>query len=302
VDVEYGFLTSLEPDLAYYVGAANLIRRVEAGGFPMCRPELLPGSQRVTEARDSYNLNLALQYLDAAGEGGLKGKVVQNDVALNSRGRVTVLTGPNRGGKTTYVQGIGLVQVLCQAGLYVPGTRARISPADNVFTHFPIEEELNAGRGRFGDEAQRLGEIFRHATSSSLILLNEALSATYAGESLYLARDVVQILSMLGVRALYATHMHELAAGLEALNAQIGGESPVISMVASRIDAQVPAAAPARGALERSYRVVESPPMGRSYAHELAMSYGISFDQLVDSLRRRGLLNGSDPAATQPLP
>jgi DNA mismatch repair protein MutS len=297
VDLEYSFLAGLRPELAFYVGAANLIERIEAGGLPMCRPEWVPAEQRVTEAQDSYNLNLALHLLDAEGPAGPKEHMVQNHVTLGSEGRIVVLTGPNQGGKTTYVQGIGLLQVLAQVGLYVPGTEARISPADNVFTHFPVEEELSEGTGRFGDEARRLGDIFQEATPASLILLNEALSGTYAGESLYLARDVLQILRMLGVRAIYATHMHELAAGVDELNAATSGDSAIVSMVSSRIDpravGQAPAHEPPQAAVERSYRVVESPPMGRSYARELAMLYGISFEQLVELLDERGLLDGA---------
>jgi DNA mismatch repair protein MutS len=289
--LEHGFLLSLQRELAFYVGAASLIRRLGAAGLTMCRPELAPREERMCEVQDSYNLNLALHLLEVEGDTGLKDILVQNDVTFNSEGRIIVLTGPNQGGKTTYVQGIGLLQALAQVGLYVPGTSARLSPADNVYTHFPVEEELSEGTGRFGDEARRLDKIFQGASRHSLVLLNESLSGTHAGESFYLARDVLRIWRLLGTRVVYATHMHELAAQVEQLNAQSPGDSPIISMVSSWIDKGVAANDPSQAAVERSYRVIKSPPMGRSYARELATLYGISFEQLIGLLRKRGVLD-----------
>jgi DNA mismatch repair ATPase MutS len=71
-----------------------------------------------------------------------------------------ILTGPNQGGKTTYMQAIGLAQVMAQSGLFVPGRRARISPVDGIHTHFPVEERVGLGLGRFGDEARRIRTLF----------------------------------------------------------------------------------------------------------------------------------------------
>ncbi len=88
-----------------------------------------------------------------------------------------VLTGPNRGGKTTYTRAAGLAQVFFQAGLYVPAASARVSPVDAIHTHFPSREQA-----RLDAEAGRLAAIFRQATPRSLILLNEALSGTSAPE------------------------------------------------------------------------------------------------------------------------
>jgi DNA mismatch repair protein MutS len=292
--LSYHLLGRLRPELAFYVGAAKLVSRMQAAGLPMCQPELSDREERVTEVEDSYNLHLALRLLDRGAGTELNGTVVENDVALNSRGRIVVLTGPNQGGKTTYTQGVGLIQVLAQVGLYVPGSKARLSPVDNVYTHFPVEEELSEGTGRFGDEARRLSDIFQGATRHSLVLLNEPLSGTYPGESFYLARDLLRIWRLLGTRVILTTHMHELAAQVDELNEQTPGDSPIISMVSSRIGREPTASGSPQSAIERSYRVVKSPPMGRSYARELAMLYGISYEQLMDLLHERGLLDPKD--------
>ncbi len=217
-----------------------------------------------------------------------------NDVSLDAEGRIAILTGPNRGGKTTYAQAIGLMQVLAQVGLFVPGSQARISPADGVYTHFPADEELVRGTGRFGHEAQRLRQILEQATRHSLILLNESLSGTHAGESLYLSRDVVLILRVLGARVVFATHLHELAEQVEAINAETAGDSRVVSLVSSRIDQATVAQDADEMAGRRTYRVVRSRPMGRSYALELARHYGISLDQLRQVLLDRGVIDSEE--------
>lgn len=283
-------LLNLGAELGFYLGAVRLISRIRESGLPMCKPELLSQKERICEIKDNFNLHLALHLLNQSLSKKLGAVVVKNDVVFGARGRIMILTGPNRGGKTTYIQAVGLTQVLMQAGLYVPGTNARMSLVDNIYTHFPNEEQFEQGTGRFGDEAKRFQEIFAVATRHSLLLLNESLSSTSPGESVYLAQDILRILKLLGVRAIFATHLHELAAGIEEFNASTPGDSEVISMIASFIDETALIEAPPDTALQRSYKVIPGPPMGRSYAHEIARRYGVSFEQLQATLNERGVL------------
>jgi DNA mismatch repair protein MutS len=299
IQVNRRWLVRIRPALAFYAGAARLARRLQESGLPVCLPEIVPEAERICQVADGYNVNLALHHVERGG-GDQTAEIVTNDVSLDDEGRIAILTGPNRGGKTTYTQAIGLMQVLAQVGLFVPGSQARISPADGVYTHFPTEEELVRGTGRFGDEAQRLRQILEQATRHSLILLNEALSGTYAGESLYLSRDVVLILRMLGARVVFATHLHELAEQVEAINTEAAGDSHVVSLVSSRIDQATTAQGAHEAAERRSYRVVRSRPMGRSYALELARHYGISLDQLRQVLMDRGVIDLEEPGASEP--
>jgi hypothetical protein len=273
-------LVRLESELAFYLGAARLVQRVRAAGLPMCRPEIAPADERACALDAAYNIALALRFL-ARGQGDLSGEMVTNDVRFGVEGRIFILTGPNRGGKTTYTQAVGLAHVLFQAGLYVPAAAARISPVDGIYTHFAAAERPDLEAGRLGEESRRLGEIFARATRRSLILLNESLASTSAGESLYLARDIVRAMRLLGVRAIYATHLHELAADAEAINAETPGDSAVVSLVSVVTEAD------SGGEVRRTYRIVPGPPMGRSYAREIAARYGISFEQLTAALRAR---------------
>lgn len=278
------FLDRLRTDLAFYLGAARLIERLRRSGLPMCRPELAPPDDRVCEVDGAYNLYFALRLIGADGTRDISREMVLNDVRFGAAGRILILTGPNRGGKTTYTQAVGLIQVLAQAGLYVPGSRARISPADAIYTHFPVEENPQAESGRLGEEAQRLGVIFERATRNSLVLLNESLATTSPGEGLYLARDLVRALRLLGARAIYATHLHDLAADLDDLNRTTPGDSAAASLVARVVEASETG-----DGVRQTYKIEPGPPIGKSYAREIASRYGISFEQLRRRLHERGV-------------
>ncbi len=280
-----GFLGALADELSFYVGGVRLVERLRAAGLPTCRPEIAPQAERVCSLHDAYNVALALRRLTQSASAD---EIVLNDVHFGPEGRIFVLTGPNQGGKTTYTQAIGLAQVLAQAGLHVPARQARLSPADGIYTHFPIEEQPQAGTGRLGEEAQRLHDIFARATPYSLVLLNEALTSTSPGESLYLAREVLRALRRLGARAIYATHLHELAAGVSALNAELPGDSLVVSLVSlAEEDGDAPLS------FRQTYRIVPGPPRGHSYARQIAARYGLSFEQIDNLLRSRGIGDGT---------
>jgi DNA mismatch repair protein MutS len=285
------FLKGLRPEIIFYVRAVELARKVESLGLPLCLPEIAPSAERICEIEDNYNIQLALHLSSQKPGKNLAGQVVTNEVVLGSRGRIVILTGPNQGGKTTYMQAVGQAQVMAQAGLFVPGRRARISPVEGIYTHYPVEERLELGTGRFGDEARRIRAIFEQVTRDSLVLLNESLSTTNMGESLYLAQDIVRVLRQIGLRAIFTTHQHELAATVQDLNMNTTGDSQVVSMVASYEEGQEKQTDVAAGDGPYSYRIVFSPPLGRSYAARIAARYGISLEQLVVLLRQRQVLD-----------
>jgi DNA mismatch repair ATPase MutS len=271
--------------LIFYLGAIRFIRRFQSPGLEMCRPQIVPAEERRCEVTDSFNVHLVLRRLETGDDAGAT--IVKNNIRMGPDGRILILTGPNRGGKTTYMQGVGVLYILAQAGLRVPGAQAVISPLDRLFTHFPLEEKPESEAGRFGEEAIRLAKIFEGVTRHSLVLLNESLSSTSFIESLYLAQDLVRILRRVGARAMYSTHLHELANRAAELNESVPGDSEIISIVASPIETGTGANG-AEG--NRSYKLEVRPPLGQSYAREIAARYGISYKQLEDVLSKRGVL------------
>jgi DNA mismatch repair protein MutS len=281
--VSVSALGRLGPELAFLLGGARLVERLRNAGLPTCSPQLLAADMRTTELEEAYDPVLALRMLSGAGEPNPR--MVTNPVEFAAEpARVWVLSGPNRGGKTTFTRAVGLAHLLGQAGLHVAAHSARLSPADAIYTHFPSRESTRPGMGRLDDEAERLAAIFHRATPLSLILLNEALAGTSSFEAFDLARGVVRGLRFLGARAIYVTHLHELGAAVADINATTPGDGPVGSLVAE------PGAAPSEdGRLQvRTFRIRPGAPHGQSFAADIAEQHGISFSQLVELLRQRG--------------
>lgn len=273
---------ALAPELAFFVCGARLHARLSAAGLAACLPEPAPNAARLTQLTGLYNLLLALQRLpEATGAAGLVG----NDLTLDEAGRIAVLTGPNRGGKTTFTQAVGLAQVLFQAGLPVPAAGGQLSPVDAIHVHFAAEERPHLNTGRLGEEAQRVSAIFQQATAHSLILFNESFSSTTPGEGLYLAQDVVRGLCLLGARGLFVTHFLELAERVADLT-PASAPSRAFSLVAGVAEPG------ADGATPRTFKIQPGPPLGTSYAREIAVQHGISFEQIAAALRQRGLGGG----------
>lgn len=282
-------LVNLYQELVFYLAGVRLVQRLQRANLPVCQPQLVAAEERVCQVQDAYNVALALSKLRGRKDADLQAEIVTNPIFLDPEGRIQILTGPNQGGKTTYLQAVGLIQVLAQTGLPVPGSEAILAPVDGIYTHFPAEEQLEKGTGRFGEEARRLKEIFREVTPHSLLLFNEPLTSTSFGESLYLAQDLIRVMRRLGLRAIFTTHMHELADSVQQINEDTEGDARVISIVASRIEEDARETG-ADGLIPRSYEIRPGPPVGRSFARDLAQRYGISHRQLLDDLQERGLL------------
>lgn len=283
-------LASLKAEILFYIAMAKSIRRIQNAGLPMCRPIFSEGNQRRCRAKDAVNINLAFKMMRPGNHNNLSETLVKSDIDLGDDGRILILTGPNQGGKSVYTQAVGLVQVLAQIGMYVPAEKAAISVAQGIFTHFPNEEKINQGTGRLGDEAKRLNEIMEQVSENSLVLLNESLSSTSFGESLYIAEDLMKALSILGCRMIFATHLHELADRIDEINAEIGGRSLLRSIVA--LAEELPKDLTNGGELvKRLYKIAPGPPRGQSYALEIARKYDISFQQIMAKLEARGLLD-----------
>lgn len=281
VRVNTQFVSGLVHELGFLLGAVSLMRRLADSGLPVCLPTIAEPGERVLRAQESYNVHLALRLLERNDD---PRRIVLNDVCLDDSARLFILTGPNQGGKTTYTQGLGVLQILGQAGLFVPARSAVLSPVDHVESHFPSEEKGALETGRLAEEAKRLSAMFDRITDRSLVLLNETLSSTSPGEGLYLAEDVVKGLRLSGARGVFTTHLHELAERAEVLNAEVNGASRIGSLVAG-----VGAAADRPGGeTRRTYRVRQGPPMGKSYARDIAERYGISFQKIRRRLQDRG--------------
>ena len=262
-------LINLYPEIVFFIRFSELVDKIRAMGMPMCKPEIRNPKDRYCSFKELYNLKLAINNVN-----GDNIDIVTNEFQFNDERRIFILTGPNRGGKTIFTQAVGLCMLLAQWGVYIPASQAQISPCDNIYTHFPADENDTVDLGRLGEESKRLAEIFEIATDKSLLLLNESLATTNVSEGLFIAEDVVKAMKYLGTRAIFNTHMHELARDLDKINAS-EGDSVVASIITGVHDGQ------------RSFKVTLAPPQGVSYAKDIAEKYGVTFDKIKSKIDKK---------------
>ncbi len=267
VGIEGYSFVSLMSEILFYIRFSELCEKIMEKGLPLCKAEVLNKGERSCDIKDIYNIKLAIKAVR-----GEDIDIVTNEFTFDDEKRIYILTGPNRGGKTTITQAVGLAFLLAQSGIYVPASSMSFSPCDNIFTHFPADENDTVDLGRLGEESKRLSEIFEDATEYSLILLNESLATTNVAEGLYIAKDVVKAMRYLGVRAVFNTHMHDLARNLDEVNGSVKGDSRIASMVTGVDNGR------------RSFKVFIAPPQGVSYARDIAEKYGVTFDKIKSKI------------------
>jgi DNA mismatch repair protein MutS len=146
------------------------------------------------------------------------GKFIPNDVLLDERQRVILLTGPNMAGKSTILRQIGLCVVLGQAGGFVPAAAARMGVVDRVFTRVGASDNLGAGQSTFMVEMSETSAILHAATPRSLVLLDEIGRGTATYDGVAIAWAVTEhVHDRIGCKTVFATHYHELTQLTEEL-------------------------------------------------------------------------------------
>ena len=139
---------------------------------------------------------------------------VANDTYLdNSSNRVSIITGPNMAGKSTYMRQTALIVLMAQIGSFVPAESANIGICDRIFTRVGASDDLASGQSTFMVEMTEVANILRNATSSSLLILDEIGRGTSTFDGLSIAWAVVEHIcntKLLGAKTLFATHYHEL--------------------------------------------------------------------------------------------
>lgn len=142
------------------------------------------------------------------------GSFVPNDTVLDqSENRCLIITGPNMAGKSTYMRQVALIAILAHMGSFVPAKQAEISLLDRVFTRVGASDDLATGQSTFMVEMNEVAYILNHATSKSLVILDEIGRGTSTYDGLSIAWAVVEFINnqkRIGCKTLVATHYHEL--------------------------------------------------------------------------------------------
>lgn len=144
-------------------------------------------------------------------EQALDGRFIANDTNLTDQESLWIVTGPNMGGKSTYLRQVALINIAGQLGSFVPAQRANLSLLDRIFTRIGASDNLSEGKSTFLVEMEETATICTQATKNSLVILDEVGRGTSTYDGLALAQAIVEHLyTTIGARCLFATHYQEL--------------------------------------------------------------------------------------------
>ena len=215
--LEYQIFTQLREHLAAQAARVQLTAAAVAAADTLCslasvaaargycRPEItLDNEISITDGRHPV-VELMLK----------NSLFVPNDTHLGSRDNtVSIITGPNMAGKSTYMRQVALIVLMAQMGSFVPARSARIGLVDRVFTRIGASDDLASGQSTFMVEMAEVASILKYATARSLLILDEIGRGTSTYDGMSIARAVLEYCAnpkKLGAKTLFATHYHELS-------------------------------------------------------------------------------------------
>lgn len=238
-----GFFQALRKELAFYVGCLSLNERLASLSAQLCFPRPMPAGSRSQGFRDLYDICLALQM----------GRTVVGNSADAEGKSLVIITGANQGGKSSFLRGIGLAQLMMQSGMFVAAESFDAELCTGLFTHYKREEDASMKSGKLDEELARLSGIADHLVPNAMLLFNESFAATNEREGSEIAGQVVRALLEKRIKVFFVTHLHEFAQDL------FDQQTPdVMFLRAERL---------ADGA--RTFRLLEGAPLETSHAGDL---------------------------------
>jgi MutS domain V len=234
------FLKALRAELAFYVGCLNLKEQLDRIGEPIAFPDV-PQDEARFRCRNLRDACLALT---------MGRPVVGNDVDGDGK-QLVIITGANRGGKSTFLRSVGLAQLMLQCGMFVTADAFASSLHTGLFTHYKREEDRAMRSGKFDEELVRMSTIADHIHRRSLGLFNESFAATHEQEGSEIARQIVSALLDNSITVFFVSHMYEFARSFL-------DDDRVLFLRADRGD---------DGA--RSFRLREAKPLPKSFGADL---------------------------------
>ena len=199
----YETFYGISKELAFYETALTYIEYVNNSSLGCTYAKLLPPEDMTADIAGLRDLYLSVNGMTAD-------KIVPADVLIPKNVRGMLIRGENGAGKTTFLRSFGVAQILTQAGLPVPASKAALSIRQGIFTHFSAAEEKFAKgdtAGRFESEARAVSRIISALKPNSLILFNETFQTTAFAEGTNAMADILSILPRLAVQYIFVTHL-----------------------------------------------------------------------------------------------
>lgn len=197
------FFHTARTELGFLVGCVNLCERLRAAEYPVCFPRPIPaGSEPSYSFRSLRDPALCLS---------TRSPVEGNTV--DARGRLlTIVTGANSGGKSTFLRSLGAAQLMMQAGMFVVSETFEADIRTGVFTHFRIKDDSSMTYGRLKEELVRMRDLTSRIDSGSMVLWNEPFASTSEREATEILSPITRALLDSGVKVIVVTHLYDFAA------------------------------------------------------------------------------------------
>ncbi|MBQ7916204.1 MAG: hypothetical protein IJ315_05390, partial [Firmicutes bacterium] len=261
---------ALWEEFAFYAVGLRVMNTFTQRGYQVCRGEVT--QEVLLKAEGMVYPELVLNADNIEG----------NPVILINGGGV-IVTGANHSGKTSYLKTIGQTILLAQLGFYVPAVKVAFRPVKHIYTLFSAGEDREMTASRMGVEIKILAEMLEKVEPDDLVLINEPLTSTNPVEAISICAELVQKFLEKKVSNLMVTHLYDVYFLLkttlpEALQPQL--KSLVTQAYYDENEGMV-----------YSYKLVESEPLGNSYAKQTAESFGITLQDLVKNPEELSVTN-----------
>jgi len=247
-------------ELVFYLSCIRFVREYEKAGFFFSMPDCT--SPEGSDVRGAYDMTLGInQYRKDKSCG-----VVPNDYRFGEKRRVFILTGANQGGKTTFIRSIGLIQCMAQVGMFVPCRKASLRMVGRIHTQFSREDERGAVVGRFEQELQGIQEILKNLRDGDMVLLNETFTSTQRSVAVVLLKRLLEEMAHRHCCGGLVTHFYEVGDGLKG-----EGFYSLVTEVAGDGEGK-----------ERTYRIREGASARYSFARDIAVKCGVTYEKLME--------------------
>jgi DNA mismatch repair ATPase MutS len=254
------YFMGMEQGLRFYAVLMKYHNNCKNNKLPIVRPNIVPGGGDVS-CKDIYHLQIAL-YSE---------ELVYNDITFDENGKIYILTGPNRGGKSVFLKAIGVNQALFQLGGYVSARKADLKISQNILIYLTKNNEKSIGYGHLGEECSAVSDLLKYAGEDCLFLFDEAFSSTSASDQCHIVCEVLRALAKLRCYGLFITHNHDIYDKLSEI-APNGGDFKFDSLSALMSENESAA---------RSYKIVRKAPDKNSFALDIAKKYNLQYDDII---------------------